>query len=194
MAVDTNKLAALVEEQSQNPLASMPEIGGEEEDMPEEEGMEEGEAPDGEALLEELGEFGAMLRENADVIVPIAEEIGEDLGGDSEYMPETEDAVADAVERMPDELSAGLAENLSGRPLEELNAIGEVLVREVDSSATPAGESSPEEAELVGGLLEVGAKLAESPEEDEEEGEEEFEEEEGEEEFEEEPSPEEEMM
>lgn len=166
MAVDTNKLAALVEEQSQNPLASMPEVGGEE-DMPEEEGMEEEGSPDGEALLEEMGEFGAMLKENADIIVSIAEEIGEDLAGDSEYMPETEDAVADAVERMPDEIAEGMAKNLAERSLEELNAVGEVLVKEVDSEATPAGEADPLEAEQVGGLLEVGAQVAEAPMEDE---------------------------
>lgn len=155
MAVDTNKLAALVEEQNQNPLASMPEVGGADEELPPEEA--EGAPVDGEALLEEMGEFGAMLVENADMIIPIAEEIGEDLAGDSEYAPETEEAVAEAVDRMPTEMVDGMAENLAGKPLEELNAIGEVLVAAVDTMETPAGEASPVEAEQVGGLLEVAA-------------------------------------
>ena len=171
MAVDTNKLAALVEEQNQNPLASMPEVAGDEgeADMPEEEAA----GADGEALLEEMGEFGVLLKENADVIIPIAEEIGEDLAGDSEYAPETEEAVADAVDRMPEELAAGMAENLAELPLEELNAIGEVLVAEVETEATPAGEADPMEAEQVGGLLEVAAAASEAPMEEDMEDEEE---------------------
>jgi hypothetical protein len=164
MAVDTNKLAALVEEQNQNPLASMPEVGGEEDEMPPE---EEAATVDGQAILDEMGEFGAMLVENADMIVPIAEEIGEDLAGDSEYMPETEDAVADAVDRMPPEMVEGLAENVAERPLEELNAVGEVLVASVETTETPIGEAAPMEAEQVGGLLEVAAKV-EGPMEEEE--------------------------
>jgi len=167
MPVDTNKLAALVEEQNQNPLASMPEVGGSDDDeLPPEEA--EASTVDGHALIEEMGEFGAMLVENADMIVPIAEEIGEDLAGDSEYQPETEDAVAEAVDRMPTEMVDGMAENLAGKPLEELNAIGEVLVCEVESGESPAGECSPMEAELVGGLLEVAAKV-EAPMDDEDE-------------------------
>jgi len=167
MPVDTNKLAALVEEQNQNPLASMPEVGGSDDDeLPPEEA--EASTVDGHALIEEMGEFGAMLVENADMIVPIAEEIGEDLAGDSEYQPETEDAVAEAVDRMPTEMVDGMAENLAGKPLEELNAIGEVLVCEVESGESSAGECSPMEAELVGGLLEVAAKV-EAPMDDEDE-------------------------
>lgn len=182
MAVDTNKLAALVEEQNQNPMASMPEVAGEEE-MPEDEMGEETAAVDGEAILEEMGEFGVMLKESADVIVPIAEEIGEDLAGDSEYQPETEDAVVEAVDRMPEEIVEGLAENLAERSPEELTAVGEVLAKEVDTMASPAGEVEPVEAEQVGGLLEVAAKVAGEdalPEDDlEEEPAEEFEPEEG---------------
>lgn len=166
MAIDTNKLAALVEEQNQNPLASMPELGVDDAEMPPEEG-EEDVGEDGEAILSEMGEFGEMLKENADVIVPIAEEIGEDLAGDSTYQPETEEAVVDAVDRMPTEMSKGMAENLSDRPLEELNAVGKVLVEQVDSEETPAGEASPMEAEKVGGLLEVAATVETVVEEDE---------------------------
>lgn len=165
MPVDTNKLAALVEEQNQNPLASMPDMGAGDDDMPPEEA--EGSSVDGEALLEEMGEFGVMLKENADMIVPIAEEIGEDLAGDSEYAPETEEAVAEAVDRMPAEIVEALAENLAGKPLEELNAIGEVLVAEVETVESPVGEASPMEAELVGGLLEVAAAVDAPPDEDE---------------------------
>ena len=163
MPVDANKLAALVEEQNQNPLASMPDVGVDD-DLPPEE--DEGPSIDGEALLEEMGEFGVMLVENADMIVPIAEEIGEDLAGDSEYTPETEEAVAEAVDRMPTEIVEALAENLSGKSIEELNAIGEVLVAEVETAESPVGESSPVEAEQVGGLLEVAAAVDELPDEE----------------------------
>lgn len=163
MPVDTNKLAALVEEQNQNPLAAMPDLGAAD-DLPPEEA--EGSSIDGEALLEEMGDFGVMLVENADMIVPIAEEIGEDLAGDSEYAPETEEAVAEAVDRMPTEIVEALAENLSGKSLEELNAIGEVLVAEVETAESPVGEASPAEAEQVGGLLEVAAAVDAPPDEE----------------------------
>lgn len=155
--MDANKLAALVDEQNKNPFGEMPEMEYDEgEESSEEEPMSLKER--GEELLTSMGDFGEELRESADILVPLAEDIGDDLGGDSEYAEETEEAVVDAVDSMPEHIQQGIADNLAGKPKEDLAAVGDALVRSIETEATPEGEAEPAEAEKVGGLLELAGE------------------------------------
>lgn len=150
MALDPKKLALMVEEQNKNPMTVGSEMSSTDdtvdmEDIPE----EESEGAD-------LGEFGDELIASADALVPIAEEIGEDLAGDSEYSDDTKDAIEEAVDRMPDHIQEGLVD-IADIPKEDLMEISKQMVEEVDTAMTPAGEAEPEEVEMVAGLLDAAS-------------------------------------
>jgi len=172
--MDPNKLSALVEEQSMNPLGDLPMPEGEEE--MDAEGEEETDMlARGEELLTSMGEFGEELREAADIIVDNAMEIGDDLSSE-EPSPETEEAVEEAFDRMPAFVQDGMAENLADKERADLDAIGCALACEVETEESPEGEYTDMEGQKIGGLLAMASALAamdSEGEEDEEEGDEE---------------------
>ena len=166
--VDPANLAALVEQQNQNPFGEMPRQGDGDAEMDVEEEVSE-KTPEerGKELLDSMGEFGADLRENAETLEGVAMEIGDGLRAE-EPDEETLDAVDDARDRMPDELTAGMEEHLTGKSDDDLMAIGAAL-----------GQEQGVDGELVAMLLKYccGDDAAEDEEEDLEDEEEDLEDE-----------------
>ena len=147
MAVDPAKLGALVAEQNANPFGDgtppKNDQGGGEEKSADKSPRERGDE-----LLDSMGEVGMDLRENADILLEIASEIGEDLIAE---MPaqDTVDAAADALERMPDFLSAGIRSGIVSKEEPDLFAIATALTQ------------SDEEAKLLSGFFAALEGLAE---------------------------------
>lgn len=171
MPIEPQKLAALVEEQNMNPMAPIPG-----DDTLDEEPIEgeTGEGADGEALLAQMGEFGDELRDNADIIVELASEIGEDLGVEGDYSPSVVSGVEDAVDRMPEHMIGGMAEHLAGMSKEDLTKIAEILAASVETEGSEEGEVLMSEPPIVAGFLDLAGKrcaeiVAEEGEEEEEE-------------------------
>jgi hypothetical protein len=172
--MDPNKLAALVEEQSVNPLGDLP--------MPDEEGEgEEGEGEGdlserGEELLTSMGDFGIELKESADIMLDMAEEMGEDATSE-EPSPETDELAYDMAERLPPYMQEGCAENLADKPPEDLKAIGAALEASLETEEGPEGTYTEETAAQIGGMLGLVAKACAEEGGDEEEEDDEEEEE-----------------
>lgn len=163
MAINPGKLAALVEHHGRNPM--QPHIPMDDEmDSPPDQDSEMGEKS-GEDLISSMGEFGQTLVESADVIISIADDIGDDLIAE-EPAPETEAAIDAAVDGMPEVIASGLGQ-LGDMSPDELVKVADVLVREVES-ATSVGESSPQESERVAAFLSraAGVNAAPPPDED----------------------------
>lgn len=160
MALDPNKLSALIEEQAANPLGA---VDMEDADSEEEGGGEGGDMlARGEELLVSMGEFGDELRESADIMVDnAAEAAGDEL------------VVEDTVDRMPDHIVGGMAENLEGKPREDLDAVGAVLVASTETEESPEGEYSEGEAANLGEYLELAASCCAGLDDDDEEEDEE---------------------
>ena len=166
MAIDPNKLSALVEEQAANPLGDLP--------MPEEEGGEEDDAAGdlaerGEELLTSMGEFGTELLESADIMLDNAEELGDDAAAE-EPAPETEELALDIADRMPSFIQEGMVEHIVDKPPEDLEAIGAALEASLETDDGPEGTYTEETAKKVGGMLGMVAKCCaddgETPDED----------------------------
>jgi hypothetical protein len=156
MPIEPQKLAALVEEQNMNPMAPIPG-----DDMLDEEPIEGetgGEEVDGESLLAQMGEFGDELRDNADIIIESASEIGEDLGVEGDYSPSVVSGVEDAVDRMPEHMIGGMAEHLAGMSKEDLTKIAEVLVASVETEGSEEGDVLMSEPPIVAGFLDLAGK------------------------------------
>ena len=162
--IEPAKLAALVEQQNRNPFGDMPKQGdGDMEEESHEDGAEKSPEERGKELLDSMGDFGDKLRESAETLQGVAENIGDDLKSE---MPSegTKDAVIEAVDQMPEEIVEGMKENLSGKSGEDLKAIGAALEAEQEGI----------DGELLGGLLKECAECVGEVEEeedlDEEEG------------------------
>ena len=166
MAMDPNKLAALVEEQSVNPLGDLPM--GDEEATDEEGGGEADAAERGEELLTSMGDFGNELRESADIMLDNAVELGEDATSE-EPAPETEELAMDMADRLPTFIQDGMVEHIADKPPEDLTAIGAALESSLETEDGPEGTYTEEVSAQIGGMLGMVAKCCGEEGDDEEE-------------------------
>ncbi len=155
--IDPEKLNALVEQQSSNPLGEM--LMNEEADADEDEEGTVDLVERGDELLTSMGPFGDELREDADILIDHAMELGMDAAAE-EPSEETEEAAKDMADRMPPHLQEGLAEHIADKPPEDLKAIGAALEISMETEGSPEGEYLEEDAEKLGGALGLVAKFS----------------------------------
>lgn len=118
---------------------------------------EDGEAPQdpaarGQELIEQWGEFGEEIEDGAEELNDLAHDVGAELL----LKDVPEDAVSDvekAVDRMPDDLSMGLAKYVSKLPPEDVTALATALVADLDEDAA--------DVNLLASFLTQAAKYAE---------------------------------
>lgn len=190
--VNPAKLKSLVDQHATGPSAAQLGMaapgGAAPDDVPYDDDMEDdedGESPPkdpatrGAELIDEWGEFGETLKDEASELHDQAHDVGADLL--LKDVPEDAiDDVGKAVDRMPDELSMGLAKYVSELPPEDVTALAAALCKEVGEDEadqnllaaflTQAGKYAADEVEVDDGFNE--------PDEDEEDDEDEEEEEE----------------
>jgi hypothetical protein len=179
--INPSKLKTLVDSQASPPsAASMGMAPGGDEGLDDEladdmgdEGDDDGGDPvaKGEAMLTEWGEFGATLKESADMIHDTAMEVGSELLM-KVVSDDAKDEVIKAVDRMPDDIQQGLAKYVGKLDDAGLDAL---------TAALAAGLGEEADGAMVKSFLKVAGEYAaaeieveeeEEPEEEEEEEEE----------------------
>lgn len=135
MAIAPGKLKALVDQHAANPAAALGmkkaapsgHMGMDDEDGLDEEAKTAVDpAERGAEILGEMGEFGAALKENADLLMENASEVpGVEKGPAGGEV--VEEAVEDSVERMPDDIQSGLAEYVAPLSPEDCAALATAL-------------------------------------------------------------------
>lgn len=181
--INPSKLKTLVDSQASAPsAASMGMAPGGDEGLDDELADDMGDMDDGddggdpvakgEALLTEWGEFGATLKESADMIHDTAMEVGSELLM-KVVSDDAKDEVIKAVDRMPDDIQQGLAKYVGKLDEAGLDAL---------TAALAAGLGEEADGAMVKSFLKVAGEYAaaeievEEEEEPEEEDEEEVEE------------------
>ncbi len=115
-----------------NPSAMAPDED-DEEDQGTEEDPEAAKAK-GEELLAGWGTFGAALKDNADIVVQNATDVGDGLLA-PEVAQDVSDKVADSVEHMPDEIQDGFADYIAKADPDDCKAIAYALIASAGSDA-----------------------------------------------------------
>lgn len=125
----------------------------------------------GQQLIEQWGEFGKTLKEEAGELHDLSHDVGAEL-----LLKEVPDdalkAVGKAVDGMPDELSMGLAKYVSKLSPEDCEALGAALVQEIGEDKADANllyAFLHEAAKYAGEEIDVDDDFNESEEEDDEE-------------------------
>lgn len=138
------KMKALVDQHSAGPSAAalgMPPPGEpmDEEDAEEEDGTEPVDpSARGEELLASWGEFGESLKESADLLHDNAHDVGAELLL-KEVPPDASKKVGKSVDRMPDEISMGLAKYVAELSPEDCEALVTALAATIGEDKADVG-------------------------------------------------------
>ena len=174
--VNPAKLKSLVDQHAAGPSAAqlgMPASPTAEPPMDDEED-EDGSAPQdpaarGAELIDSWGEFGAALKDAAGEIHDQAHDVGADLML-KEVPPDVVKAVGKSVDRMPDDISMGLAKYVSKLPPEDITALSTALCAEVGEDKADANLMTAyltQAAKYAGEEIDVDEDFNESEEEEE---------------------------
>ena len=144
--VNPSKLKSLVDQHASGPSAAQlgmaspagaPGAGDYDEDMDDDD--EDGAEPQdpaarGQSLLEEWGQFGEDVKDEAKELHDLAHDVGAEL-----LLKEVpDDAVKDvekSVDRMPDDISMGLAKYVSKLPPDDVTALATALCANIDEDS-----------------------------------------------------------
>jgi hypothetical protein len=138
-------------------------------DEDDEEGASQDPAARGAELIDSWGDFGVALKDAASEIHDQAHDVGADLML-KEVPPDAVKAVGKSVDRMPDDISMGLAKYVSKLPPEDITALSTALCAEIGEDQADMGLMTAyltQAAKYAGDEIDVDDDFNE-PEEDEE--------------------------